>query len=138
MTIFRDISAALDKHLNEMDGLPDVAWENANYEPVIGSTFVRPTNIQGDTIQTSLGTNGNDETEGLYQVDVFTSSNTGKGAAIELADLIGDRFKRGQYLTYNGVNVRIKQTSRGVGINSDGWYQIPVNIQYLSITAATN
>ena len=136
MTIFRDISANFDKHLLEMVGLPVVAWENANYEPVIGTLFIRPTNLQGETVQTGLGDNGNDETLGIYQVDVFTDSNTGKGPALSMADTIADHFKRGTSIDYNSVNVRILSVSRSAGSNSNGWYNVPVLIKYFSITQA--
>lgn len=136
MTIFFDIQAALDSRLNDLQDLPDVAWENINYEPVPGTTFIRPTNLQGFTEQLTLGDNGQDQTDGIYQIDIFTDANTGKAAGLRLVDIIADQFKRGTDLTYNSTTVRVQNVSRGTALNSDGWYQVPVLINYYAITAA--
>lgn len=136
MSVFLDISYTLNARLNAMASLPPVAWENSNeYKPVIGTLYLRPTVIPGDVFQSSLGENGQDQNVGIYQIDVFAESGEGYNDAIVMADLIANHFKRGTTLTYNNRTVRIRNTSRQVGINSnDGWYQVPVEIPYISFT----
>ena len=135
MSVFLDISAALDGNLNSMAGKPDIAWENVKYTPAVGTIYVRPTLIPGDTTQASLGTSGTDESIGIYQVDVFTEAGQGKNEAVVMADKIANRFKRGTVMTYNGVNVRVISVSRQVGFNdAGGYYMIPVEINYISFT----
>lgn len=136
MSIFVDISAALDKHLNDMPGVPDVAWENKKFTPKLDALYLRPTLLPADTIQAALGDNGTDENKGIYQVDIFAKAGTGKKESIDMADLIANRFKRGTYLTYNDRVIRIKNVSRRVGANTDGWYMIPIEINYIAHTEA--
>lgn len=135
MSVFTDISAALDSNLNDMPSLPPVAWENKSFTPTMGTLYIRPTNIPGDSVQATLGDSGTDQNIGIYQVDVFAEAGMGKNAALDMADQIGDQFKRGTDLVYNGRTVRIRSASRKVGQNNvDGWYQVPVEITYISYT----
>ena len=137
MTIFRDIDAALDGRLGSMAGLPPVAWENKSYTPAMGTLYLRPTSLPGTNTQSSLGTNGQDNAIGIYQVDVMAKPGTGKKASTMMADNIADHFKRGTKLTYNGCSVRIKGASRKAGRKTgDGWYMVPVEIEYITFTAA--
>lgn len=119
-----------------MSGTHGIAWENYNYTPVAGTLYLRPTNLQGSTDQATLGTDGTDLTTGVYQVDVFAEASKGKNAALVMADNIANHFKRGTVLTYNGRTVRVTTVRRGLTDNSNGWYQIPVEILYRSYTQA--
>lgn len=137
MSIFLDISAALDTQLNTMSGLPPVAWENRGYTPVVGTLYIRPTLISGDVVQATLGDAGTDMNVGIYQVDIFAEAGKGKNEALVMADKIADQFKRGTDLTYNSRTVRVRNVSRQVGINNvDGWFQVIVEISYISFTEA--
>lgn len=131
MTVFADISSALDKHLDELS-VP-TAWENRSFEPVVGQLYVRQTLLPANTEQSSY--NSSDEHLGLYQIDVIAPTGKGKGEATQQADLIADKFKSRQTLVYNGVSVRITGVSRGNGSVSDGWYIVPVTASYRSFTA---
>ena len=133
---FLDVSAALDQQLNAMAGLPAVAWSNAEYTPALGTTYLRPTLIPGNTLPETIGSAGEDLNIGIYQVDVFTEAGELKNAGIVMADLIADQFKHGTQITYNGVTVEIKSVSVKVSTNStEGWYKTIVEIVYYSFTA---
>lgn len=137
MTIFQDIDAALDKQLSVMVGLPPVAWENKSYTPILGTLYLRPTSLPGTSTQSSLGAAGQDSSVGIYQVDVMAKLDTGKKLSTVTADKIADHFKRGTILTYNGRSVRIRSASRKAGRKTgDGWYMVPVEIEYITFTAA--
>jgi len=137
MSVFYDISTALNTHLKNMTSAPDIAWENKNYKPTLKTTYIRPTLLPADSAQATLGDSGTDMNPGIYQVDVFTAANKGTKAALNMADLIANRFKRGTDLTYNGRTVRIRSVSQKSGsTNTGGWYQIPIDITYISYTEA--
>lgn len=137
MSVFLDISAALDSNLNSMTGLPPVAWENRKYTPVMGTLYLRPTLLSGDTVQSTLGDSGTDMNVGIYQVDVFAEAGKGKNAALVMADKVADQFKRGTDLAYNSRKVRVRNVSRRVGVNNtEGWYQVIVEVSYISFTEA--
>ncbi len=131
-TTFLDISAALDNHLNNMVGLPSVAWPNKSFTPVAGTIYIRPTQLTGDSIPT---TNTDDMNIGIYQIDIFTEAGQGKAEIQAMADLIADRFKVDTQMTYNGVTVEVKTVSqKPARNNNDGWYQMPIEIVYYSFT----
>lgn len=135
MSVFLDISAALDGHLNDMIGLPPVAWENTKFETVNGVLYLRPTLITGDTVQATLGESGTDRNDGIYQVDIIAKAGEGKNEAIVMADNVADQFKRGTDLVYNSRVVRVRNVGRRVStVSNDGWYIIIVEISYISFT----
>lgn len=136
MTVFLDITAALDSRLDTLTNSPPVAWENRAYEPITGTLYLRPSHLPSDTTAATIGTNGTDENTGIYQVDVFSPAGEGKNEAYVMADLVADHLKRDTELTYNSRTVRIKNVSISPALNDGGWYQIPVNIEYYSFTAA--
>lgn len=134
MSVFFDISAALDYQLNTMSSLPPVAWENKKYTPTQGTLFLRPVVLSGSTTTATLGDSGEDLSQGIYQVDVIAPASKGKNAAIVMADNIANHFKRGTVLTYNSRVVRVVNVQRRPAIIDGGWYQIPVEIIYKSYT----
>lgn len=130
--IFLDISAALDDHLSGMTGLPSVAWPNKKFTPAVGTIYIRPTQLTGDSIPT---TNTDDMNIGIYQIDIFTEAGQGKAEIQAMADLIADRFKPDTQMTYNGVTVEVKTVSqKAARNNNDGWFQMPIEIVYYSFT----
>jgi hypothetical protein len=90
--------------------------------------------LPGDTVGATVGATGTDEHIGVYQVDVFAPTGTGKGAAVVMADNIANHFKPVTELTYNGRLVRCVTVSIGAAVQNGDWYQIPVDINYLSFT----
>lgn len=136
MSVFTDIQAALHSHLNTMAGKPPIAWENSEYQPTAGTLFARPSLLPGESVQATLGTDGQDSNVGVFQVDIFGPIDLGHGETVAMADTIADHFKRGTYLTYNSRVIRIRSVSRGAAGRDDNWYQIPVEINYIAYTAA--
>jgi len=136
VTVFTDTSAAFDARLSTMTNLPPVASENEQYTPTQGTLYLRPTLLPGETVQASLGSAGHDVTNGIYQVDIFAEAGQGKAEAIAMADNVANHMKRGTILTYNSRDVIIKSAQRRAGIESDGWYQLPVEIVFITYTAA--
>ena len=90
--------------------------------------------LPAETVQAGLGSTGQEMHEGVFQVDVFSPSNKPKAAALAEADAVANYFSRGSVLTYNSVDVRLKTASVGRGSNDNGWYIVPVFINYLSFT----
>lgn len=132
MSAFADILSALNTQLATLS-LP-TASEGKDYKPTNSTLYVRPTILPADTTQAELGSSGQDENLGIYQVDVFAPIDTGHGVAVTQADAIADAFARGTTLTYNSVNVRIRGVSRGAGRRDGAWYIVPVFINYFSFT----
>lgn len=131
-TVFTDVSAGLDKHLNDMAGKPPIAWPNDAYTPVKDTLYARPINLQGNTFAETE----NDRTNGVYQIDIFAPSGKGKKEAMDMADVIADRFKQDTEITYNSQTVRIQTCSlTNTGNTSEGFYQIMIEAQYYCFSA---
>lgn len=132
MTTFSDIRTALESTLNA-EGIP-TAWENLEFEPSVGTAFVRPTLLPGEARQAGLGAGGKDEHRGLFQIDVFAEA--GVGPVTTLPDQIANAFKRGSTHTFNGVDVRVRSASQDPARREGSWWIIPVIIRYYAFTAA--
>ena len=131
-TQWRDISAALEKHLNDMVGLPDVAWSNAGYSPTIGTLYIEPINEQED----SEAITDEDITRGVYRIKIVAPAGEGKSEAVTMSDTLANRFKQDTQMTYNGVTVQVLNVHRSESErNRNGWFEIDVKIEYFSFTA---
>jgi hypothetical protein len=126
---FLDISSALDSRMAGITTHP-IAWENTVYVPVVGSAYLRPSILPVSSEQSGLGDSGLDEHLGIYQVDVYSEAGKGRRGAELDADDVADHFKRGTSLTYNGVVVRLGDTSRSAGIIDGDRFVISVSINY--------
>lgn len=138
MSAFNDISIALNQRLQAYATANNkqVAYENMGFTPTTGTLFLRPTVLPVDTIQSGLGTKGQELHDGIFQVDVFAPVDQSKAVALAEADAVANYFARGLVLTYNGVKVRIGTASLGAGNREETWYQIPISINYHSFTQA--
>ncbi len=138
MSAFKDISVALNKKIQaySVANTRPVAYENIEYEPIVGTMYLRPTLLPAKSSQAGLGTAGQERHEGIYQIDVFAPSNKPLVVALTEADAIANYFTRGLTLTYNAVNVRVNTASQGRANRDGAWFVIPVFIDYLSYTTA--
>lgn len=109
----------------------DVAWPNISKE--FTTEFVRPSFLPGDTSQAGMGASGLDETNGLFQVDIYTKRGEGRSA---LVDVIGDLYKRGTVLTYGSAKVRVRGPSIGASRYEGDWFVTPIRINWQTYTEA--
>jgi hypothetical protein len=131
-TIFNDVQAALDTKLKTIPNVP-VAFPNVPYKPQAKTTYVRASFLPAETAQASLGANGKDETNGIYQIDVVVARGTGRP---QLVDTVADLFKRGTVLSYNGVTIRVRSVSMAPAILEDEWYFVPISVNFQTYTEA--
>jgi hypothetical protein len=132
-TFFNDIQAALDNRLNTISGGYDISWPNVPYEPDGTSTFLSPNFIPNETLQVGLGSNGKDETNGLYQIDVVYPAGSGRTT---VTDSVADHFKRGTVLSYNGVNIRVRSVSIAQAITDGAYHFVPITVDFQTYTDA--
>lgn len=132
-TIFNDIQAALDSHMASMAGGTPIAWPNVTYKPAAGTTYFKVDYLPGETIQASLGSSGQDITNGIYQVSIVMPRGKGRTT---LTDTIADHFSRGSVLSYNGIKLRVRGVSVGPNIYDGAWTIVPVSVSIQSYTEA--
>lgn len=114
----------------------DVAYENMEYEPRVGTDWKRVTFMPAEPTQATLGTAGQNRLVGIYQVSVFAEVGKGPKAAEDAAKLVIAAFKRGTSLTaVSGVITRIERAWRGVAVQEKDWYHVPVSIRWFAYAA---
>jgi len=130
-SIYDDIRNALETQLANTSGIPDIVWENVNYNPSTGTSFVRPFLAPTTRRPAVRGLNPQQLYEGFFFVDIFVPEGNGPGAADTIADTIIESFEATSTLTANSKNVCIRYAERTADISPrDAWYQVRVSIMW--------
>ena len=73
-----------------------------------------------------------DEEIGIYQISIYSQSNTNINTIYTIADTIEANYKHGLELTSGTQKVFIDRTSRNGGRNNNGWFVIDLSINYIA------
>lgn len=111
-------------------GLP-IAHENLPYDSTDGLAYAEISVLQNN--RTPLTLNSSDQTDGIFQVILRYTSNSGAIVAKVKADEILNYFRFGKTFYYGGVGVKTTALQRQPGINENGWYKIILTITYTAI-----
>lgn len=133
MSAHSDISIAFVKHLKTLPGLPAlVAYENGRTkEPVNGQAYYAEYFLPSKTSGLFLGFDDPDEYKGIYQVSIFTPSNSGRPALTFSADDVIAHFKKGTVLSNGSLSFCIEETASITPIEDEGpWSMVAVRIPY--------
>lgn len=132
MAVYDDIRAALEVHLANTPGIPQIAWENVKFEPTTGTPYVKTRLLHTSRRPAVRGLNPQMRYQGTFQVFVCYPEGSGPSDVQNMANTIIDRFNTGDDLTSNGVAVTI-EWSGIVGSYNDGpWFITPVNVHWFS------
>lgn len=125
------IETALEQHLLALTNLPEIAWEDVSYTPVVGVPYVSLHHLHNAPRDLSLE-RGLTEYPGIFQVSVMHPAGMGKVTAKQLAQRIADHFSPVLLLSAGNHSVEIGDTphiSSGQPTD-DGWYLVPVSISW--------
>lgn len=115
-------------------GLP-MANEGKNFTPpAVTSPWAAWFNLPASTDVASLGVGGNDETAGVFQVDLNYPLNDGTANALAAVQKLRDYFVAGRRLVYQGQTVKVERVTRNNLRPVDGWQRINVSIFYSAYT----
>ena len=133
MADYTKIVTAIETKLKTLVGLPEIIeFENTTVTlPNTGlalETFLLP----APTVYTTLGADAKGNESGVYQINVVSQTDIGRGAALVLAQTLRDFFHRSLYLTLDTTVTRIEKSVLGPGFISNAKYKLPVSIHYLS------
>ncbi len=131
----KDINTALSVRLAEIQtaGVPPIAYENAEYTPVEGTLYLRESFLPNIKDAVGVAHTSADDYEGLYQVSVMAGRGDRRFDAQEQARLISLHFPRGAEYTFNSIKVKITSARVSQGITDEGWYSVPVTIEWRAI-----
>jgi hypothetical protein len=128
-----DVQAALNDRLNDEFPLLPIAWENVPYVPTLGTPYLEAHLLPAEPEILTLGATPYQERRGIFQVSCFypsIPSDNGWGKAKRGAAEVVAAFPVTLRFVYNGLTVVIEKTWPGPGLSQDGWYMVPVSIQY--------
>ncbi|WP_061238172.1 phage tail terminator-like protein [Ectopseudomonas composti] len=91
-------------------------------------------NLPASTDVASLGVGGNDETTGIFQVNLNYPLNDGTANILSAVQKLRDYFVAGRRLVYQGQCVKVERVTRNNLRPVDGWQQINVSIYYSAYT----
>lgn len=124
------IRAALEKHLNALDDVPAIAWENVHFDPTIGTPHIKCNLTVSDTKAAAIGPNSKTRYDGIFYIDIFQPENQGPQAGDALSSAITSWFKHGTILTESGDLIHILKTQRFQSQPANSWYLIPMMVTW--------
>jgi len=126
-----DIHKALSKHLYNNFSLPDnIIWENFPMELTLTEYYFQEYYMPTDTEQKTLGSSGEMEDFGLYQISIFSPIGVSTTTAESYVEEISGLFKSGTILTEASVSVFINKSTPAQGFKQDNWYITPITISW--------
>ena len=83
------------------------------------------------TVQT-LGDGGEDDLNGLMQIDIYVPNGKGEKQALDIVDALRSYFTAGRRFSYSGQEVVIENCGRTEGFISNNLFRIPVSVIWYS------
>ena len=127
-SIYDNIRAALETKLNNVSGVPSIGWENLQFSPTTGQSYVIPRLLPTRREPAVMGPNPQMYYQGVFRVICYVPEGNGPSAGDDLADKIIEAFEAATDVTYNSTIVSIRYAERESADIDGPFYMIPVNI----------
>lgn len=112
-----------------------IAYENTLFDPP-EDRWLKITLLPVSNGPVTLGPSGQDEEEGMLQIDINVPIKTSTGVVDETYETLRNIFEAGEIFTYNNQPVRIRRCERSVGRRYNArFYRVSATITW---TARTN
>ena len=128
MSILNKIRGALENHLSTMVGAPTIYYPNIAYDPDVNTTFVKLSFVPTTKEPATRGLNPWVRYDGFLSVLICTPEGDGKGASLDLADSILDRFAATTDISFDGIILTIDSSRLG-----PDYFDAPFNCQPITI-----
>lgn len=110
-----------------------VAWENTQFTPANGETYLRAFTLPAPANDPTLGGDGR-ILRGVFQVSVVVPINKGPGDATGIADEIAALYPTNTQLVSGATTVQVIQpASIAPALVDETTYTVPVSLQYMSV-----
>lgn len=96
-----------------LDSKTDVAWTNASFTPVSIKPYLHPFYLLNPTRNASLGTDGFENINGIYQINICAVKDSSTQGYENIAVNLVDAFRGGTRFFSCGVEVRITSAYYG-------------------------
>lgn len=105
---------------------------NSNYTPAVGKPWYRTTFLPAQPQPTSIGRNGYDMLNGLFQIDIFTPRGTRQTFAHQLTDLLVGEFERGSIVVDSANVINIQRSWSETNKEEPSWYHTMIMVSWSS------
>lgn len=110
-------------------GLP-IAHQNKSFSAKNRTSFI-DVSILPASVEV-ISKDSLDEERGVYQISLYTKSNTNIATIYGIADTIAAYYIHGLELTSGTQKVFIDRTERNGGRNGEGWFIIDLSVYYIA------
>jgi hypothetical protein len=107
-----------------------VAWDGKAYNPVVPSKYVSQVLVPARPQNVAIGKDVTQRREGVYQIDVYASTENAKYDADVIIASLESTFKVGYPLTYSGVSAQVTNFFPDPHGIDEGWYRVSISIYY--------
>ena len=107
-----------------------VAWDGKAYTPVANTKYVSQVLVPSRPQNVAIGQDVTQRREGVYQIDVYASTQNAKYDADVIIASLESTFKVGYPLTYNGVSAQVTNFYPDPHGSDEGWYRVSISIFY--------
>lgn len=129
-SIYDRIRKVLETTLDNIVGIPEIAWENVTFSPTTGTSYVKARFAPTVREPAVRGLNPQMYYQGIFVIDVYCPEGVGPATADGIANSIIDAFDAPNDLTVDGTSVTIRFAERELGTQEGAFYRIPVVISW--------
>lgn len=137
---YRIIQNILDTQLSTVSNLPLIVKENEGLSRTSNDTtsvsklpYLRTTMLPAETDTITVGLQGKDRFQGLYQIDSFAPEGDSHDGGNWITDEIIKAFPKKTLLTQDGITLRIVNHWRETALSSTQLHIVPIIIQWEAI-----
>lgn len=96
--------------------------------------WLKVSNLSAASNVVTLGSNGEDNNPGIFQIDINVDRFKGQKEMLEVADTIATFYTAGKALQYGGVSVKVTSASLSPLRYVDGYARRSISVNYYSRT----
>ncbi len=122
----------LEARLRSIVDVPTIVSENVQYDPSVGTAFVRTRFMPGARRAIDVGQNPLNRIEGIYMVSLYHPINVGSGPGLILGDIVLDNFPPHSVLSSGSDYVEIMFSEMSMGFPNEKFYCTPVTIGWFA------
>jgi len=133
MSVYTDIREAFETSLDALrvsESLPEIAWENVEYDPQIGTSFITVDHIPTSKVAANRFQNPQFRYEGTFLVEVYCPKNVGPNTVDDICDTILQNFSEAGTIAGSNVTLTIRNSERVQSFVDNSWYIGTLNISY--------
>ncbi len=126
-----DLEKALLTAVNSCGLGMSIAQENAPFDkPTNGNPWAAVFILSNQPSVKTLGDGGEDEHDGILQIDLNYKLQSGRAATLTMVKTISQYFYAGRVLVYSDTSVFVSSCGKPRSREVEGWYRTTLTIEW--------